>query len=115
VMLRASKKPKFFITTPKGLMNQMLRVYLKERFGVDLESWPRTKTKVCTADTVFHNATQPWKHGRSRPKRLILFKSDWNSADRAFWGKAGATHFISLSDPISEINKIVKNILKTIG
>jgi hypothetical protein len=97
------------------MMNQFLRVYLKENFGITADFLPAGKFSLRPSDVIFHNGALPLKRIPKGSARLVIFHSGLDSAARLLWVSRGVTRFLSLSDPISEIHKNIKKMLKSKG
>ncbi len=97
------------------MMNQFLKVYLEENFGVRVEFLPKGKFNLRPSDVILHNGALPLKRIPKGSGRLIVFHSGLDTASKLLWVSRGVTHFLSLSDPISEIHKNIKKILKPRG
>jgi hypothetical protein len=97
------------------MMNQFLKVYLEENFGVRVEFLPKGKSSLRPSDVILHNAALPLKPVPKGSGRLIVFHSSLDTASKLLWASRGVTQFLSLSDPVSEIHKNIKKILKPRG
>jgi hypothetical protein len=93
------------------MMNQFLKVYLEENFGVRVEFLPQGKFSLRPSDIILHNGALSLKRIPKGSGRLIVFHSGLDTASKLLWASRGVTHFLSLSDPISEIHKNIKKIL----
>ncbi|NDA26796.1 MAG: hypothetical protein EBZ05_08175 [Verrucomicrobia bacterium] len=93
------------------MMNQFLKVYLKENFGVRAEFLRARKTGLRPKDVVLHNGALPLKHFSKGSCRLVVFHSGLDPASKLLWISKGATGFLSLSDSLSEIHKCISLIL----
>ena len=107
-MPRSKRVPRFFLNSSKGLLNQLFRFYLWENFRIRAQMWKDRKDKPHSSDVLLHNGSQSLKQIKPGSVRLVVFQSEWNTADRLLWKRKGATHFLCLSDPISEIHKNIK-------
>jgi hypothetical protein len=97
------------------MMNQFFKIYLEENFGVRVEFLPKGKSSLRPSDVILHNGALPLKRVPKGSGRLIVFHSGLDTASKLLWTSRGVTHFLSLSDPISEIHKNIKKILKPRG
>ena len=97
------------------MMNQFLKIYLEENFGIKAEFLPAGKFSLRPSDVILHNGALPLKRIPKGSARLVVFHSGLDSAARLLWASKGVTLFLSLSDPISEIHKNIKKILKSKG
>lgn len=112
-MSKSKRVPRFILNSSQGLLNQLIRFYLWENFQIRAQIWKKGKVKLRPSDVLLHNGNQPLRLIKRGSVRLVVFLSEWNAADRLLWTKKGATHFISFSDPISEIHKDVKTLTKS--
>jgi hypothetical protein len=112
-MPKRSSKVRFFLTSSRGLLNHFLRLYLKEKFGIEAVFLPMSKVRLRRQDVILHNGNLPLRGMDSSSFRLVVFRSEWNEEERLFWQKKGAAHFLCLSEPLSEISKIIRFYLKT--
>lgn len=106
-------KVRFFLSSARGLLNQFLRLYLKEEFGIEAVFLPQSKVKLRRQDVILHNGNRPLRGMDPNSFRLVVFRSEWNEEERLFWRNKGAVHLFCLSDPLSEISKIIRICLKT--
>ena len=93
-------------------MNQFLKIYLEENFGVRAEFLPKGKSSLRPSDVIFHNGALPLMRVPRGSGRLIVFHFSLDTASKLLWASRGVTQFLSLSDPISEIHKNIKKTLK---
>jgi hypothetical protein len=112
-MPKSKRVPRFFLSSSQGLLNQLFRFYLWENFRIRAEIWKARKGKHLSSDVLLHNGNQPLRPIQPGSVRLVVFQSEWNAADRLLWAKKGASHLISLSDPISAIHKNIKLLAKS--
>ena len=114
-MSKSKRVPRFILNSSQGLLNQLFRFYLWENFRIRAQIRKDGKFKLRPSDVLLHNGNQPLRPIKPGSVRLVVFLSEWNATDRLLWTKKGATHFISLSDPISEIHKNIKILIKSKG
>ena len=114
-MANSKNRPKVFLSSSRGMMNQFLRVYLKENFGITAEFLPKGKSRLRPSDMILHNGSLPLRGIPKGSCQLIVFHSEWDTASKLLWASQGATHFLSLSDPISTIHKNIKLLTKSKG
>ena len=114
-MPKSKRVPRFFLSSSQGLLNQLFRFYLWENFRIRVEIWKARKGEHRPSDVLLHNGTQPLRPIQPGSVRQVVFQSEWNAADRLLWARKGATHYLSLSDPISEIYKKLKLLTKSKG
>ena len=114
-MRKSKRGPRFFLSSSRGLLNQLFRFYLWENFGIRAEFWKGRKEKLHQSDVLLHNGNQSLSKIKPGSMRLVVFQSEWNAADRLLWTTKGATHFLNLSNPISEIHQNIQLLKKAAG